>query len=506
MNSAEPSIAPRAERPPSWGWTFACVLALGLALRSWEAIQSSLWLDELHTLHHAGHGSPGAVLESVRQDHHTPLFFLAVHFVGGWGDLPWVRFLTVLTSLALIPLTLRFVRGASQVAGVGLLAAILAASLPYPVHYGAELRPYAWVAVFSALACGIAFKEGGSKFLRFLGFAVVVYLGLQTHRVMAVSVAGIGAARLVVRRPGMLELKWLILAGVVAVLPFVPWYLSFAEQATGARMDHQESIGGFRLRPAIKREAMNLPIRVVAPLGGFLLEPWAKVTKLGLVGLAGGFGAACLAALVARLRGVRATLPPALMACFVFAPITFLMTAALSFFTWDRLPLQYFAGSVWVIPLVFAVPLAWVPSPRVRGVLIAWMGGSSLVLGICLAGGRSRPMIREGVEMLQVWEQEWIDDNPDSEFQPLYTAVLSQPGEVFPDRLPYAAYAPQLEPLEPEDVPRPGDPDFGRPLLVYRRVLDLSHEKWTPISDGRIIQREHRLDPYTTVFLFVPLP
>src|SRR6185295_2376932 len=93
-----------ADESGSGSWIWLAVL-VAVILRAWEALESSLWLDELHTLFHASQPSWSAVAESVQRDPHTPLFFGTVHLFGGWNEGAWLRAIPIVSSaLGIFPL------------------------------------------------------------------------------------------------------------------------------------------------------------------------------------------------------------------------------------------------------------------------------------------------------------------------------------------------------------------------------------------------------------------
>jgi len=478
--------------PLLWG-----ALAVGLALRVWEAAGSSLWLDELHTLSHAAQPDLASVAASVSREVHTPLFFLCVHLFGAFEQGAWLRAIPVLSSLVVLWPLVDMARRTSAGPRAALLTAWLYACLPYQVHWATELRPYAWVGLFSACAAWIAFAERGSRVLRFALFFLCVLLGLYTHRIMAVTVFSIGVARLFVRTPGMLRLGWLILAGVLAVGPFLPWLASFAGSATEARLEYQESVGGYQLRPALVKEVLALPARLFVPFMGALGGAWAR--------LAFGAGVLFFVALgvgIARRVRERAHIPPApalLRGLALFAAVDFVLVTALAIWTWDRVPLQYYAPLAWLLPLFAAEVLAPLTSPAGRAAAGAACV-AALLLGVAQAGGHSTEDIRGAVARARELGAELAAAGP----APIYTALLSQPAS-FEHRLPYLAYAPDLDAREPDRVPRPGDADFDRPLVVLRRgTIPYENELWAPLREGRRVAREERIDFYLTVMTLLP--
>jgi uncharacterized membrane protein len=466
-------------------------VAVGLALRTFEAVESSLWLDELHTLSHAAKPTLAAVAESVRQEVHTPLFFLFVHLFGAFEEGAWLRAIPVLSSLVVLWPLIDLARSSSAGGRTAILAGWLYACLPYQVHWASELRPYAWVGLFSAAAVWIAFTERSPRLVRFLLFFLCVLLGLYTHRIMAVTVFSIGAARLFVRRPGMLHLGWLILAGVLAVGPFLPWLVGFAGSATEARFDYQEEVGGYVLRPQLVKEVLALPLRLFVPYMGALGGPWAWLARVGAMLFFGVLGVA-LATRFAQRRSIGA-LSPAVRGVLLFALIDFFAVTALALWTWDRVPLQYYASLAWILPLAVAEIVAPLTS-RVGRLATLGIAGTALALGVAQAGGQCTEDIRAGVAKVHEVGAE-LD-------APLYSAYLTQP-KSFDHGLAYLAYAPDLVYLEPGDLPRRGDPDFERPVVVLRRGT-IDWKSFEELFVDRVVERDVPVDFYLSVLVLGP--
>jgi hypothetical protein len=474
------------------------VLLLGLlaalGLRVWEAAESSLWLDELHTLSHAAQPTLAAVLTSVRQEVHTPLFFAAVYLCGAWPEGAWLRIIPLVSSLVLVVPLWQLARDAG-----GRRAAIVAlwlfALLPYQVHWATELRPYAWVALFSAGAVWGAFGERGPKPARLVLFFLCTLLGLYTHRIMALTVFSIGAVRLASwRRAGLVHLGWLVAAGVLAVAPFLPWLVSFAEEATADRFEYQEAVGGYTLRPQLVKEVLALPARLFVPYVGALGGWWARLAQ---VGAALFFGALALG-LYRRVRLGASSGPTSFLAksLAAFAAVDFLVITALSIWTWDRVPLQYYAPLAWLLPLLAAEVLAGVPGAGGRGPCAAALAGA-LALGVAQAGGSSTEDMRLAVATARAQGSALSGAGR----EPIYTALLSQPS-FFEHKLPYLAYAPELGAVEPDEA---GAADPGRPLVVVRRgAIELAHPAWEPMLRGRRVELVVPIDAYLSVYVLGP--
>jgi len=472
----------------------ALAIAVGFTLRAWEAAQASLWLDELHTLAHASQPTVSAVAENVGKELHSPLFFVFVHMFGAWEQGAWLRAIPVLSSLLVFVPLLAFARSSKSSSANIVLVAWLFACLPYDVHYSTELRPYAWLMLFSAGAAWAAFREDGSRAGRFVVFALCVALGMWTHRLMAVAVFSIGVARLFVRKPAMLHLGWLVLAGAIAVAPSLPWMLSFAGEATDNRFEYQESVGGYHLRRVLVMEFLALPTRLFVPYLGVLGGAWAWMARLGALVFFG-----CLAsALVGWFfnRGaVAADSSPPVRALAIFVAVDFVLVTALSIYTWDRMPLQYYAPIAWALPLL-VVQFAPAFGGANRAKFARSLAASALALGIAQAGGHCSMDMRAAVAAAREAGKQL--ENPQ------YSALLSQPS-LFEQVLPYRAYGRDLEFVAPEDVAGTHDGSPVRPLVVIRRAtFPLTDDVWKPLLAGRQSTREIRVDAYLTVFVLEP--
>lgn len=461
-------------------------------MRAWEAAQSSLWLDELHTLSHAAQPTLAALLERVSLERvHVPLFFAFVQLFGDWEAGEWLRWIPISASLlTLVPLC-ALAREALGGARGAALAAWLFACVPYLVHWGAELRPYACWGLFSACAAWAAFSERRSLAFRTAVFFACALAGIWTHRLMAVSVFSIGVARLFVRGPAMVPLWRLIVAGVVAFAPMGVWAVQFAERATSDRLDYQEQIGGFRLRTVLLAEFAVLPLRLIAPFIGALGGAWSLLVKFsGAL-----FALGCLLGVLQRRGEARdPSARPVLRALAIFALTHYVVIVAVSWWTWDRLPLQYFAPVVWTLPVFVGAALDIERRGLRAPALLVCV--AALGLGVGQAGGRGVEDMRGAVASARTLGAELE--------APLYTALLSQPS-LFEHVLPYRAYGADLDFREPDALPKPSDPDFARPVIVLRRgQIRVGDAPWKPLLDGRSIVGERRVDAYLTLFVLAP--
>jgi len=490
---ANSSLSPGGERPSLAPLCWIALLAL--VLRGLEAFESSLWLDELHTLSHASQPSFRALLDSVSSEVHTPLFFGFVKLFGGFEAGAWLRAIPVLSSVAMLWTLVLVARECGLGARGCTWMAWFQACLPYHVLYGSELRPYVWVGCFAALAFLLAYSERGPALARVAAFFVCILLGLLTHRLMALSLLALGAARLLSRQPRSMPLAAMIAAGTLAVAGFLPWLVGFAQSATGARFDYHESVGGYQLRPTLVLELIALPSRLVTPYMRELGGAWGMLELAASASF--GLFALALLALAWRARR-REPLAATLRGLIVFALVLFVVTAGFAVWTWDRVPLQYFTPLAWCLPLLLAacIERSW---SHASARWLAWgLGAASLLMGVALVGGKSREDMRGAVAAARSLGAQ---ARAASGQEPLYTALLTQPPQ-FENVLPYRAYGRDLQPLEPQNLPRPGESGFERPVIVLRRVVPLGRQEWLPITQGRKLVRETRIDRYLNVYWY----
>jgi hypothetical protein len=484
-----PPDQPVALDGPAARRLLVAALVAALALRAWEAVESSLWLDELHTLSHASQPTLAALLAQVELERvHVPLFFAFTQLFGAWDDGAWLRWIPISASLLTLLPTWLLAREAFGGSRASALAVWLVACLPYHVHWGAELRPYACWTLFAAGAAWAAFSSQRSIALRTAVFFACALAGIWTHRLMAVSVFSIGVARLFVRGPTLVPLGRLIAAGALAFAPMVVWAVQFAQRATSDRLDYQEEIGGFRLRSALLKEFAALPLRLLAPYQGALGGLWGWLSKFALVV----FLLAALRACLAQFKAPTSpSSPQPLRALALFAAAHFVVLVAISWWTWDRLPLQYFAPVAWAIAVLLAALLERASSASRGAVSLAC--GAALALGIAQAGGRGVEDMRAAVALAR--------ELGAAHERPLYTALLSQPS-MFEHVLPYRAYGRDLDFRAPDELPAVGAEGHERAVVVLRRgQIPLGYDAWLPLLEGRRVTSERHVDAYLTVFV-----
>lgn len=480
------------------------VVSAGLGLRLVEAHEKSLWLDELHTLELAGEDTPGAVVDALREDFHAPLHFLFVH---GLGDLDPHRMRLVSAAiglLALIPLLLL-----ARDAGVGGIGRVAIAAgvllLPFQLRYGVELRPYAWLQLWSAICAWAAFSTRASTRTRLAWFALATAAGLYTHYVMAVAVVGIGVARLLVRGRGIAPLWKVVIAGAIGAAAFLPWAIEIESwifedpgvMTRNEKVDNQGNRVPNVTKPLSEMmpHLLSTPVRMAVPSVGRLGDVQGKVVMggAGLVGLAllASIVLSCGRASSDALAASNRVMGGALLAAALSTGIM----AFACWRLWNRVPIQYFALASWGWPLLLGA-LAHGAHRRKREapVLLAMLAGL-LLMGAGHSFGESRENLRAGVAKVR----EVVGNEP-----AIITAILRQP-HWYSHRSVYAAYARDLTTVEPKDVPAPGGAERSRVVILTRSAspgdVGSPREAWRVAIKGR--KQEEAIQIDRAVFVYV---
>lgn len=481
------------------------VVLAGAGLRLVEADGKSLWLDELHTLEIGGAADPAAVVDRLRPDFHAPIHFMAVHFMGDLDPHRMRLISAAIGLLALIPLLALARDGGIGPAGrLALVASFLL--LPFQLRYGVELRPYAWLQLFAAMAAWAALSTRSSTKMRCVVFALATALGLYTHYAMAIVVVGIGMARLFIHGGGTLAFWKVVVAGTIGVAAFVPWIVEVEswiyedpgvmtrdEQVTDEQGDQPAADDGKSFQE-LAPDLAATPLRMAAPSSDQLGDVQGKVVLGGAGLLALTLAFAFFLSLKRTTNGtaVNRTYFGGVLAAVLSMTLMGLACAKL----WERIPIQYFALAAWGWPLVIA-GLVHGASRRGKEALVLFTAVAALLaMGSGHAYGKPREDLRAGVAKIR----ELLDDGP-----AITTSILRQP-HWYHNRSIYLAYAPDLETIEPEDVPPPG-PDVPSRVLVVTRNASPNHpgsrkELWASVSKGRELVETIIVDRATVVFVY----
>lgn len=199
---------------------------LGLVLRF--AATTPLWLDESLSVNIA-RLPLGELFDALRHDGSPPLYYLLLHWwVEAFGEGPLAaRSLSGVLAVLVVPAAWAFAREATGSPRVAGITALLVATSPFAIRYGAEARMYSLVMLLVAL--------GGWALLRHLrtaslasGAAVAACSGLLalTHYWAFYLLAAVAVGLLLRRRAR--PVVAMALGGVL----FAPWLPSFVFQLT----------------------------------------------------------------------------------------------------------------------------------------------------------------------------------------------------------------------------------------------------------------------------------
>lgn len=256
---ADPATRGRLERlEPLLLPAVALVVALGVALRLWST--SPLWLDEAQTVQFAR--LPLTDLhEALKTDGAPPLFYALLHgwlsVLGSFGlDDPWAtRSLSMVFSLAALPLAYLAGRRLGGTRRHGEVALVVFAVNPWSVRYAGEARMYSLVVLLvllGALAMDWLRQRPGP--LPTIALGTVTAALLYTHYWAMFLLVTVGAAVLVRawRDPEGRRTARLALTGMAGGgLLFVPWVptLLYQSEHTGAPWAARPDLGSLAALP-----------------------------------------------------------------------------------------------------------------------------------------------------------------------------------------------------------------------------------------------------------------
>jgi hypothetical protein len=237
------------------------VIGVGVALRF--AGRSDLWLDEALTVNIAK-----LPLDRLRpallHDGAPPLYYVVLHFwmrVFG-SSTTAVRALSGVLGVVAIGLGALAVRvwspSATRARVLATLGAVVVASSPYAIHYSTEVRMYALTIVLGLLGVVLAAPAWRDPTpTRLVGITIVTagLLYTQYWSFFLVGVIGLGLLVASVRgaEPVARAARRLLLAVVVGVALFLPWWPTFSAQLahTGTPWDAPTTLAAGLRRSAL---------------------------------------------------------------------------------------------------------------------------------------------------------------------------------------------------------------------------------------------------------------
>jgi hypothetical protein len=298
-------------------------LAGGLAVRVLAA--SGTWLNPDEALHYllANQKSVTLAYRSSLTNAHPPLFVVLLYFwrIFGTSELA-LRSISVLTGTATIWLVSKWL-GRAVDRTTGAVAAVLFAFLPPLVALSAEVRHYATLMLFMAVALYFlerAFQERSQAKLLF--FAAILWAAILTHYSafwFTCALAVYAAARILASRPGARFTFCWLASQLVAAATYVFLYVTHIRRIRGGAMAHEAFTGW--LRSGIFRSGEESASAFVARTTTAVFQYLFASPRIGIVALAG-FAGGLAVLIIRRLRpgpGTRADLALLLVLPFAFS-------------------------------------------------------------------------------------------------------------------------------------------------------------------------------------------
>lgn len=224
-------------RRTSWLTIAIAVLVLGSIVIRFS-VTSPLWLDESQTVAIA-HRSLSGLFAALRVDGSPPLFYLALHFwIDAFGTSTIaVRSLAGVFSLACLPAAYLAARSLGMPRDLRWAAVVLFATSPFAAYYGTEARMYSLLLLLTLLAVMAyerVWRQGAAW--QILAAALVTSAMLLTHYWTLFFYAAGGLLALVLAIRGSRPARRVVIALVLAAIPFAPWAPTFVFQTlhTGA--------------------------------------------------------------------------------------------------------------------------------------------------------------------------------------------------------------------------------------------------------------------------------
>ena len=280
-----PGRSPRVQ-PPSpdrrHRVLLSCVLVLALLLRAVPAFGTSLWLDELHTYHHAIAPSFRALLGSLLKDNHPPLSFALVRVLEpSLGVSEWrLRLPSLLAGVLGVLAAWRLARHLPK-GRARIVAPLLVAASSLHAVASSEARMYAWLALFVALwlDAALSWLNLGRGAWR---LALITWLGLHTHYHFIHALIVLGPTLLVLAPRE--RLRSLALPGLAFILTALPWFAwGFPTQ-----LGHDLPPGGSAASLRLLAEGLVHLIFHNASLAGAAKPAFQVAGALALLGAMGG--------------------------------------------------------------------------------------------------------------------------------------------------------------------------------------------------------------------------
>ncbi|KPK82436.1 MAG: hypothetical protein AMS25_02300 [Gemmatimonas sp. SM23_52] len=204
------------------------IVALALAVRTYDLARNGLWYDELQSVTHAVLPISDLIRSVAAHDPHPPLYYIQLHawLQLGHSDV-WVRLNSVFLSLlTLISIYITTRRVFSEPAAV--LASLFFAISPYAVYHGQEARMYTWL-MFLAVWCWyfnhefLLRRPGPLPALGVVATSIAALYSHGTGFILLSAIYAYAALSLVRSKIDRLTLlRWTVLQAAI-VLALLPW-------------------------------------------------------------------------------------------------------------------------------------------------------------------------------------------------------------------------------------------------------------------------------------------
>ncbi len=208
----------------------AFILILALVFRLAGITSRPIWYDEAFSALLAEQG-PAAILSgtlatdvnsSAAEEHPPAYYFMLWGWMQAFGNsLVAVRMLSIVTSLGII-FCIHLIASHLFNQQTALTAALLAAILPFQIHYGQEIRMYVFLTFWLCLATYAFLKR------QWILFSIAAALAQYTHNLAAFYL--IPLALTPIFQKDWKTLRSLTLAGFAAIIIYSPWLIHLPAQ------------------------------------------------------------------------------------------------------------------------------------------------------------------------------------------------------------------------------------------------------------------------------------
>ncbi len=254
------------------GKKFVLILLLAIILRSTGIISRPIWYDEAFSILLAEQG-PDAILagtissntDSSAAEEHPPAYYFAL-----WGwiqlfgrSLISARMLSISISLGVIFLIYGITDHLFD-QHTALLAALLAAILPFQIHYGQEIRMYGLLTFWLCLTTFAFLKK------KWWLFSISAALAQYTHNLAAIYLIPLALTPIFYR--DWKALRSLILSGLVSIIIYLPWAIHLPAQLSKVSKTYWvEQPGVEKIFTLILYYLPNMPLPNNMLMAGLLL-------------------------------------------------------------------------------------------------------------------------------------------------------------------------------------------------------------------------------------------